>query len=50
MDEWVKECESFQKWFADLGGNIANNQKMSEAFARIEAKGVSDSKLYKLLL
>ena len=30
MDEWVKECESFQKWFADLG--------------------VSDSKLYKLLL
>jgi hypothetical protein len=19
MDEWVKECESFQKWFADLG-------------------------------
>jgi len=49
MEEWVKECEQFQAWFAALGGNIANNEQMTEAFNRIEAKGKSDSRLISLL-
>ena len=49
INEWQKECEAFQLWFANLGGNIANNEQMSEAFARIEAKGKSDDKLFELL-
>ena len=49
MEEWIKECESFQNWFAALGGNIANNEQMMEAFSRIEAKGVSDNRLMTLL-
>lgn len=49
MEEWVKECESFQNWFAALGGNISNNEQMMEAFSRIEAKGVSDNRLMTLL-
>jgi len=49
MEDWIKECSQFQDWFAALGGNIANNEQMMEAFRRIEAKGVSDNKLMTLL-
>ena len=49
MEEWINECEQFQTWFAALGGNIANNEQMSEAFKKIEAKGQSDNKLLYLL-
>lgn len=49
INEWQKECENFQNWFANLGGNIANDEQMSEAFIRIEAKKVSDNKLFDLL-
>jgi len=49
MEEWIKECEQFQDWFAALGGNIANNEQMMEAFNRIEAKGQSDNRLITLL-
>lgn len=49
ITEWQKECENFQNWFANLGGNIANDEQMSEAFRRIEAKKVSDNKLFDLL-
>jgi hypothetical protein len=49
MEEWIKECEQFQDWFAALGGNIANNEQMMEAFTRIEAKGQSDNRLISLL-
>jgi len=49
MEDWIKECSQFQDWFAALGGNIANNEQMMEAFSRIEAKGVSDNKLMTLL-
>jgi hypothetical protein len=49
MEDWIKECSQFQDWFAALGGNIANNEQMMEAFSRIEAKGVSDNKLITLL-
>lgn len=49
IENWKNECESFQEWFSALGGNIGNDHQMSEAFRRIEAKNVSDSKLYQLL-
>jgi hypothetical protein len=49
MEDWIKECSQFQDWFAALGGNIANNEQMMEAFSRIEAKGVSDNRLMTLL-
>ena len=49
MEDWIKECSQFQDWFAALGGNIANNEQMMEAFSRIEAKWVSDNKLITLL-
>jgi hypothetical protein len=49
MEEWIKECEQFQSWFAALGGNIANNEQMLEAFKRIETKGQSDNRLIELL-
>jgi len=49
INEWQKECESFQSWFKNLGGNIANDEQMTEAFLRIEAKNVSDNNLYRLL-
>ena len=49
MEEWIKECEQFQDWFSALGGNIANNEQMTEAFNRIEAKGQSDNRLIILL-
>ena len=49
INEWQKECENFQNWFANLGGNIANDEQMSEAFRRIDAKKVSDNKLFDLL-
>jgi len=49
INEWVKECEEFQNWFKSLGGNISNNEQMSEAFIKIEAKKVSDNTLYRLL-
>lgn len=49
INQWQSECESFQKWFANLGGNIADNEQMTEAFKRIEAKNVSDNNLYRLL-
>jgi len=49
INEWQKECESFQSWFKNLGGNIANDEQMTEAFLRIEAKKVSDNNLYRLL-
>lgn len=49
ITDWQKECEAFQQWFANLGGNIANNEQMSEAFARIQAKGKSDNKLFEIL-
>jgi hypothetical protein len=49
MEKWIKECSQFQDWFSALGGNIANNEQMMEAFSRIEAKGVSDNRLMILL-
>ena len=49
IENWVKECEEFQNWFKSLGGNISNNEQMSEAFMRIEAKKVSDNNLHRLL-
>ena len=49
ISEWQKSCENFQSWFANLGGNIANDEQMSEAFRRIAAKKVSDNKLFDLL-
>jgi len=49
INEWQKECEAFQEWFKSLGGNIGNDEQMTEAFKRIEAKKVSDNNLYKLL-
>lgn len=49
MEEWVDECANFQNWFSALGGNIANNEQMMEAFNRIEAKGQSDNRLISLL-
>jgi len=49
MEEWVDECANFQNWFSALGGNIANNEQMMEAFTRIEAKGQSDNRLISLL-
>jgi hypothetical protein len=49
MEDWIKECSQFQDWFAALGGNIANNEQMTEAFNRIEAKGQSDNRLISLL-
>jgi hypothetical protein len=49
MEEWIKECEQFQNWFAALGGNIANNEQMCEAFLRIKAKDKSDTRLLSIL-
>jgi hypothetical protein len=49
MEEWIKECGQFQDWFAALGGNIANNEQMMEAFNKIEAKGQSDNRMISLL-
>jgi len=49
INEWQKECTEFQNWFKNLGGNIANDKDMTEAFLRIEAKNVSDNNLYRLL-
>jgi len=49
INQWQKECEQFQNWFASLGGNISSNEQMSEAFKRIEAKGISDNNLYRLI-
>ena len=49
IEQWKSECTAFEKWFSDLGGNIGNNEEMSEAFRRIEAKNVSDNRLYELL-
>ena len=49
INEWQKECEAFQNWFANLGGNIGNDAQVTEAFRRIEAKKISDNNLYKLL-
>ena len=49
INDWQKECEAFYEWFKALGGNIASDEEMSEAFKRIEAKSVSDNKLYSLL-
>lgn len=47
--KWVDECANFQNWFAALGGNIANNEQMMEAFNKIEAKGQSDNRMISLL-
>jgi len=49
ISEWEKESNVFYEWFKSLGGNIADDEQMAEAFSRIEAKSVSDSKLYQLL-
>ena len=49
MEEWIEECESFKNWFSNLGGNIANNEQMMEAYTRIEAKIISDDKLTMIL-
>ena len=49
INDWQKECEAFYEWFKALGGNIASDEQMSEAFKRIEAKNISDNKLYTLL-
>ena len=38
MEEWINECEKFQTWFANLGGDISNNEQMMEAFNQIEIK------------
>jgi hypothetical protein len=49
MEEWIKECERFQTWFANLGGDISNNEQMMEAFNQIEIKKQSDNRLIELL-
>ena len=49
MEDWINECSQFQNWFAALGGNIANNEEMMEAFNRIEIKKQSDNRLMELL-
>ena len=49
MEEWIKECERFQNWFAALGGDISNNEQMMEAFNQIEIKKQSDNRLISLL-
>ena len=49
IQAWADECSAFQKWFSDLGGNIANNEQMTEAFMKIEIKAISDNNLYALL-
>lgn len=49
INEWQKECTEFQNWFKNLGGNIGNDEQMTEAFLRIEAKNISDNNLYRLL-
>jgi hypothetical protein len=49
MEDWIKECEQFQNWFAALGGNIADNEQMMEAFNKIEAKGQSDNRMISIL-
>ena len=49
VQQWKLECELFSDWFKALGGNIGNDAQMSEAFRRIEAKNVSDNRLYQLL-
>lgn len=49
IENWQKECEAFYEWFKALGGNIASDEQMSEAFKKIEAKNISDNKLYTLL-
>lgn len=49
MEEWIKECERFQNWFAALGGDISNNEQMMEAFNQIEIKKQSDNRLIELL-
>ena len=49
MEEWIKECERFQTWFAALGGDISNNEQMMEAFNQIEIKKQSDNRLISIL-
>ena len=49
MEEWIKECGNFQKWFRALGGDISNNEQMMEAFNQIEIKKQSDNRLIELL-
>jgi hypothetical protein len=49
IENWKAECESFSSWFQKLGGNIGSDEQMSEAFKRIEAKSVSDNRLYEML-
>jgi len=49
ISDWEKESNVFYEWFKSLGGNIADDEQMAEAFSRIEAKSISDSKLYQLL-
>ena len=44
--EWQNECNQFQEWFSNLGGNIGSDKQMSEAFRRIEAKGKTDNRLF----
>ena len=48
MEEWIKECERFQNWFAALGGDISNNEQMMEAFNQIEIKKQSKVRRAKL--
>jgi hypothetical protein len=49
MEEWIQECARFQTWFANLGGDISNNEQMMEAFNQIEIKKQSDNRLISLL-
>ena len=49
MEDWIKECDRFQTWFANLGGDISNNEQMMEAFNQIEIKKQSDNRLISLL-
>jgi len=49
INNWQSECEKFQNWFQALGGNISSNEQMTEAFSKIEAKKLSDNRLYELL-
>ena len=49
LENWQKECEAFQLWFANLGGNISSNEQMSEAFMRIKGKNLSDKNLFNVI-
>ena len=33
--EWQKNCERFTKWYKKLGGDVASQKGMNEAFLKL---------------